>query len=128
MNPSLIPRMIIWVYWWNDTDKVKPKKSDKICPSATLATTNPTWCDQGANPGLLGEMPATNHLSHGTAFRFRYQESNASLLGGNEVSQPLDHTGYTKKILKRSLLREKQIKYFARRKGHRKKTVREPLN
>jgi hypothetical protein len=38
----------------------------KTCPSATLSTTNPTWTDQGANPGLLGDRPATNDLSHGT--------------------------------------------------------------
>jgi hypothetical protein len=35
----------------------------KTCPSATLSTTNPTWTD----PGLRGERPATNRLSHGTA-------------------------------------------------------------
>jgi hypothetical protein len=40
----------------------------KTCPSATLSTTNPTWIDSGANPGLRGERPATNRLSHGTAF------------------------------------------------------------
>jgi hypothetical protein len=37
-------------------------------PSATLSTTNHTWIDPGANPGLRGERPATNRLSHGTAF------------------------------------------------------------
>jgi hypothetical protein len=36
----------------------------KTCPSATLSTTNPTWIDPGANPGLRGKRPATNHLSH----------------------------------------------------------------
>jgi hypothetical protein len=36
-------------------------------PSATLYTTNPTWIDPGSNPGLRGERPATNRLSHGTA-------------------------------------------------------------
>jgi hypothetical protein len=36
-------------------------------PSATLSTTNPTWIDPGANPGLRGERPATNRLSHVTA-------------------------------------------------------------
>jgi hypothetical protein len=41
----------------------KPKYSEKTCPSATLSTTNPTWI----NPGLRGERPATNRLSHGTA-------------------------------------------------------------
>jgi hypothetical protein len=39
----------------------------KTCPSATLSTTNPTWTDLGANPGLRGEGPVTNDLSHGTA-------------------------------------------------------------
>jgi hypothetical protein len=34
----------------------------KVCPSATFSTTNPTWID----PGLRGERPATNRLSHGT--------------------------------------------------------------
>jgi hypothetical protein len=41
----------------------------KTCPSATLFTTNSTWTDPGSNPGLCGEMPATNRLSHGTAPR-----------------------------------------------------------
>jgi hypothetical protein len=36
-------------------------------PSATLSTTNPTWIEPGANPGLHGERPATNRLSHGAA-------------------------------------------------------------
>jgi hypothetical protein len=36
-------------------------------PRATLSTTNPTWIDPGSNPGLRGERPATNRLSHGTA-------------------------------------------------------------
>jgi hypothetical protein len=39
----------------------------KTCPSATLSTTNPTWTDTGSNPGLRGERPAANRLSHGTA-------------------------------------------------------------
>jgi hypothetical protein len=39
----------------------------KTWPSSTSSTTNPTWIDQGANPGLRGERPATNNLSHGTA-------------------------------------------------------------
>jgi hypothetical protein len=38
--------------------------------SATLSTTNLTWTDPGANPGLHIERPATNHLSHGTAYVF----------------------------------------------------------
>jgi hypothetical protein len=38
----------------------------KSCPSATLPTTNLTWIDPGTNPGLRGQRPATNDLSHGT--------------------------------------------------------------
>jgi hypothetical protein len=41
----------------------KPKDSEKTYPSATLAT-NTTWTAQGANPGLHGEKPVTNHLSY----------------------------------------------------------------
>jgi hypothetical protein len=39
----------------------------KACPSATLSTTNPTWIDPRSNPGLRGENPGTNRLSHGKA-------------------------------------------------------------
>jgi hypothetical protein len=58
-----IPQMI-WVgeRRWNDTDRGKPKTRRKTCPRATLSTTNPTWIDPGANPGLCGQNPATNRL------------------------------------------------------------------
>jgi hypothetical protein len=42
-------------------------------PSATLST---TWIDPGANPGLRGERPATNRLSHGTALAVYYEVTN----------------------------------------------------
>jgi hypothetical protein len=45
----------------------KTEEFGKTCPSATFATTNPTWIDPGANPDLRGERPATNDLSRGTA-------------------------------------------------------------
>jgi hypothetical protein len=38
----------------------------KTSPSTTLSTTNLTWINSGANPGLGSERPATNRLSHGT--------------------------------------------------------------
>jgi hypothetical protein len=50
----------------NEMCRGKPKYSGKTCPSATLFTTNPIWTDPGSNPGLRGERPATNRLSHGT--------------------------------------------------------------
>jgi hypothetical protein len=40
----------------------------KIYPSATLSTIIRTWTDPGANQGLHDERPATNRLSHGTAY------------------------------------------------------------
>jgi hypothetical protein len=39
----------------------------KTYPSTTLSTTNPTWIDPCANPGLRGERPSTNDLSYDTA-------------------------------------------------------------
>jgi hypothetical protein len=53
---------------WHETDVKKPTYSGKTCASATLSTTNPTWTDPGSNPGVRGERPATNRLSHGTAY------------------------------------------------------------
>jgi hypothetical protein len=52
---------------WNDIGRGNPKNSEKNLCSGTLSTTNPTWIDPGENPGLRGERPATNDLSHGTA-------------------------------------------------------------
>jgi hypothetical protein len=53
--------------WWNDIFAGETEELGENLPSATLSTTNPTWIDPGANPGLRGERPATNHLSHSTA-------------------------------------------------------------
>jgi hypothetical protein len=55
------------VHQWNEIDRGKPTTRRKTSPSATLSTTNLTWTDPGSNPGLRGERPATNRLSHGTA-------------------------------------------------------------
>jgi hypothetical protein len=51
---------------WNEIDKERSQR--KTCHSATLSTTNPTWTDLGANPGLCGKRQATNCLSHDTAY------------------------------------------------------------
>jgi hypothetical protein len=45
-----------------ETEELKRKS----CSIATLSTTNPTWI-LGANPGLRGERPVTNYLSHDAA-------------------------------------------------------------
>ena len=55
---------------WNGIDGKTEVLGGKTCPSATLSTKNPTWTDPGLNPGLRGERPATNHVSHGTAWDF----------------------------------------------------------
>jgi hypothetical protein len=39
--------------WWNKDRQGEPKYSKKICPSATLSTTNPTCLDPVLNPGRL---------------------------------------------------------------------------
>jgi hypothetical protein len=54
---------------WSDIDRGNRRTPRKTCPGATFFTINPTWVDLGANPGLRGERPATNRLSHGTAQR-----------------------------------------------------------
>jgi hypothetical protein len=51
---------------WNWQGKIEVL-GVKTCASGTLSTTNPTWTERGSNPGLLGERPTTNRLSHGTA-------------------------------------------------------------
>jgi hypothetical protein len=59
--PRVIMRMENLVEWRLAGD---PKYSQKICPSATLSTTNPTWPDPGTNPGRRGGKPATNRLNY----------------------------------------------------------------
>jgi hypothetical protein len=53
-----IPQMI---YGMESHDKMiltgeNQRTRRKSCPSATFSTTNPTWIDTGANPGLRGEI------------------------------------------------------------------------
>jgi hypothetical protein len=57
----------VWSSRWNENWQWKPKYSDKICPGATLSTTNPTWLDLVSNQGRRGGKAAINRLSYGTA-------------------------------------------------------------
>jgi hypothetical protein len=41
-------------------DRENPKKLFKMCPSATLSITNPTWAGQVLYPCPRGEKPASN--------------------------------------------------------------------
>jgi hypothetical protein len=47
----------------------------KTYPTATLSTINPTWNDPGPNPGLRGDRPSTNDLSHGTVYSYFIKHS-----------------------------------------------------
>jgi hypothetical protein len=67
----------------------------KTCPSVTLSTTNPTWTDPGSNPGLHGERPATNRLSHGTAFHVNFLTALHMTVNFFMKSQQLKPTKYT---------------------------------
>jgi hypothetical protein len=53
--------------WYEGETGENRRTRRKTCPSATLSTTNPTCMYPVANPGLRGERPATNDLSHDTA-------------------------------------------------------------
>jgi hypothetical protein len=52
---------------WNDTDRENCGTRRETFPSATFSS-NSTFIEPGTNPGLRGESPATNRLSHVTWF------------------------------------------------------------
>jgi hypothetical protein len=58
-------------HWRNDTDREKQKYPDRNLSNYHHSTINLTWSDLGSKPGLRGERPATNLLSHGTAWGLR---------------------------------------------------------
>jgi hypothetical protein len=76
---------------WNKDWQGKPKYSEKICPSATLSTTNPTWPHPGLNPGPRGGKPATNRLSYGAVWPrgLRHELSSLTRKLGSWVRIPL---------------------------------------
>jgi hypothetical protein len=62
-----------WKKVWS-TDGIILTRENRItgrntCPSATLSTTNFTCIDLRSSPGLRGERPKINCISHCTAFR-----------------------------------------------------------
>jgi hypothetical protein len=73
INWPIVPapdgRLWAWSSHWNENWQRKQKYSEKICPSATLSTTNPTWHDKGSSPGHQCGKPAINRLSYGTTPR-----------------------------------------------------------
>jgi hypothetical protein len=57
----------MWSPRWNDTDRGKPKDSEKNLSQCHFVHHIFHWIDPGANPGRRGERPATSRLSHNTA-------------------------------------------------------------
>jgi hypothetical protein len=47
----------------------KPKNLEKTCPCANFSTIDPSWTDQGVNPGLSADKPAPNHLCQGKVYK-----------------------------------------------------------
>jgi hypothetical protein len=54
--------MTVWDNQWNKSQE-KLKNVEKSCQSAALYTTNPTWPDQGLNPGDCDGKLASNRLN-----------------------------------------------------------------
>jgi hypothetical protein len=72
---------------WNENWQGKPKYSEKICLSATLSTSNPTWPDVGSNLGRHGGKPVTKCLSYGTAkFMSKFTFTIRSIYGNGTRS------------------------------------------
>jgi hypothetical protein len=66
---------------WNDILTGENRRTRrKTCPGASLSTTNTTWIDPGANPGLRHERPVTNDLSHGTALDWTYRRTSCCVI------------------------------------------------
>lgn len=66
-NGSIEMMMMSMDYWWNDTDRGKPKYSEINCAITTLPTINLERTGPGSNQHLRGERSVTNRISHGTA-------------------------------------------------------------
>ena len=52
---------------WNETDRGKPKCSEKYLFQCHFVHHKSHRTEPGSSPGLRGGRPATNRLSHGTA-------------------------------------------------------------
>jgi hypothetical protein len=62
-RPLAHPQVIVYVTMKRHGGMMRGqnrKRRRETCPSATLSATNPTRADPDANPGLRGQMPATN--------------------------------------------------------------------
>jgi hypothetical protein len=58
----------MWSPRWNEINRGNPKTSEKNLSQCHFVHHKSHWIDLDANPGRRGKRPATNRLSHGTAF------------------------------------------------------------
>jgi hypothetical protein len=59
---------------WNEIDTIKPKYSEKTLSQCHFVHHKSHMDQAGIKPGLRGERPATNRLSHGTTILRHYAE------------------------------------------------------
>jgi hypothetical protein len=90
-----------WMIGGIMSQREKRSTGRKVCPSATMSTTNSTWSGLGLYLSLRGERPAINRLNHGTAL---CQWRNFMLVAGPEDSLPC-----FKRPVSETFLRAKQI-------------------
>jgi hypothetical protein len=76
---------------WDDTDRGKPKKSERNHDSVTLSITNFALTDLGSKLGLSSEKPATNRLNHGKALPLSTRELISVVQTGSSSSWPLSY-------------------------------------
>jgi hypothetical protein len=60
---------------WNDIDRGNRRTPRKTYPSATLSTTNSTWIDPGANPGLFRRYKQFYNPFYSANILFEYEEA-----------------------------------------------------
>jgi hypothetical protein len=75
----------------------------KTCPSVTFSATNPTYIYPGTNPGLHGERPATNRLSHGTAMGGNTMKSNSGIMYNISVAALSGNSPRLRRVLIRRM-------------------------
>ena len=65
-------------HWRTDTDRGKPKYSEKNLAHASLAKINPSWTGLGFISCLRDEKPGTDRVIHGTAHLFQFGSKNVN--------------------------------------------------
>jgi hypothetical protein len=76
MASFFFPFFPVVEHWWNEIDREKPKYSGENLSQCHFAHHKSHRTELGSKPGLLGDRPATNRLSHGTVYFWLYSEEN----------------------------------------------------